>query len=286
MTNPSPLRTARYTAGFALAAAAMTAQAQARVGNICLELPSGAGIVKASISSGCLPTHPRYKGSFETLVDAETATISINGAFKPTKEARIATADCMGARTIEQEAEAAGPRRYSVVINGRFEGVLDASDTTYGMRAVKGCFSGRSKSQIRKPAVGTIYRREQFNEWIARPNGQTDDPLYTSSYATVGEAVAALLGGHPESGEGRPSAKITISKGQWDNRFFKPPTQRFTAVKIEEHGYLDDSVSGKRSFAALTQNSETGAWTIGKHWHQFMCARGKRAGQWSAQPCP
>lgn len=286
MTRTSPLKSARNSALLALAFAAMSAQAQARVGNICLELPAGASLVKASISSGCLPTHPGYEGSFQTVVDAETATISITGRFEPTSESRYATADCMGARTIEQESSAAGPRRYSVIINGTFEGVIDASDTTYGMRDVKECFESRNNVRIPKPSRGDAYNRQIFRDWIARPKGKINDPLYTTSYATVGEAVAALLGGHPASGEGRPSAEITISQGQWDNRFLKPPTRRFTAVKIEEHGYLDDSVSGKRTFAELTQNSETGTWKVGGHWHQFMCARGDRAGQWSAQPCP
>ena len=286
MTQNARYKCLRSAAVFAIASCAMTAQAQASVGNVCLELPAGAGIVKAEIASGCLPTSPGHEGAFQINVDASTATIAINGAYEPVREQLIGTMDCMGSQVIEQEAKAAGPRRYSVMINGRFSGVIDASDTTYGMRAVRECFADHSQVQGARPETLTVYKREMFRDWIARPKGKTTDPLYTSSYTTIGDAVAALLGNHPESMEGRPSAEITVSKGEWRGfQFRKPPRVRFMAIQIEEHGYLDDSISGKRTFAELRRNPQTGAWSIGGHWHQFMCARNERAGQWSGEPC-
>lgn len=270
----------------ALAASMMATQAQARVGQICLELPVGANTLKAEIASGCLPTSPRYEGAFDIQVDAATASIAINGSFTQIGEARIGTTDCMGARVLEQDTDAAGPRRYSVLVNGQYRGTLDASDTMFGMQAVRECFEGLNQIQQPRPERLTTYMREHFRDWIARPRGKTTDPLYTTNYATIGEAAAALLGTHPEGQEGRPSAEIIISKGQWRGRpFLKPPAVRFMAVRIEEHGYLDDSVSGKRTFAELKQHAQTGEWRIAGHWHQFMCARGERAGRWSAQLC-
>ena len=98
-----------------------------------------------------------------------SATIAIDGKYKQVGDARIGTADCMGSQVINQDTEAAGPRRYSVLINGQYRGVIDASDTRYGMRPIKECFAGRSQVQIRKPEVETVYLRQQFRDWIARP---------------------------------------------------------------------------------------------------------------------
>jgi hypothetical protein len=116
----------------ALAIGLVTTGANARPGQICLELPAGASVVKAEIASGCLSTSQGYKGEFEVSVDANTATIAINGEFKPTRHSPIGTTDCMGSRVISEEAEAAGPRRYSVLVNGAYRGVLDAADTGSG----------------------------------------------------------------------------------------------------------------------------------------------------------
>nr|WP_298930205.1 hypothetical protein [uncultured Erythrobacter sp.] len=282
-----PNKCLRHAAAFALSAVVLSAQAQAKVGTICLELPAGAGKVKAKISSGCLPTSPQHKGAFSIEVDAERAVIAVDGAFKPTREQRIGTADCMGSRTIEQDAEAAGPRRYSVVVNGEYRGILDASDTQFGMRAVKDCFAGNGQVQLRRPEAIASYRPASFKDWIGRSKDEPSNALYTNAYSTPAEAAAALLGNHPESMQGRPSAQISISKAKWQfGGFPKPPIPYFMAIQIEEHGYLDDSVSGKRTFAAVKQDPATGEWRIGRHWYQFMCARGERAGQWSGQPCP
>jgi hypothetical protein len=86
--------------------------------------------------------------------------------------------------------------------------------------------------------------------------------------------------------EGRPSAEITISRAKWRRLpWQKLSDYSFMAIQIEEHGYLDDSVSGKRLFASAKQHPQTGEWRVTGQWHQFMCARGERAGQWSAKPC-
>lgn len=279
----------RRLALLALGTAFISTQAHARVGHVCLELPAGAGIVKAEIGSGCLPTSPGYEGEFEIKVDGNSATISIDGAYEQVGDARIGTADCMGSQVINQDAEAAGPRRYSVLVNGVYRGVIDASETRYGMRPVKECFASRSQVQLPRPEVETMYLRQQFRDWIARPRAsgkQSNDPIYRANFASVAEAVAALLGGHPEAMEGRPSAKVTISRARWrGGPFAKPPAPEFMAVQIEEHGYLDDSVSGKRTFADVRPNRDGGGWRIVGHWHQWMCARGERAGQWSGKPC-
>lgn len=289
MFQRTHIKSLRCAAVFALAASALAAEAQARVGTICLDLPSGAGTVKASISSGCLPTSPQHKGAFDIAVDGDTATISIEGGFSPVREQRIGTADCMGSQTIEQDARAAGPRRYSVVVNGQYRGVLDASDTMFGRRAVSACFAGRSEVALARPEKVTTYVRSQFRGWIPRPKGKPAQPLYAARYATLGDAAAALLGNHPESFEGRPSAEVTISPARWRRMGLEKPPGRvnaFMAIQIEEHGFADDSVSGKRTFASAVPDEKRGGWRIDWHWHQFMCARGERSGQWTNEPCP
>ena len=283
-------RPLRRLALLAFGTAFITSQAHARLGEVCLELPAGAGIAKAEIASGCLPTSPDYEGDFEISVDAGTATIAINGAYTQVGDARIGTMDCMGSQIIEQEAKAAGPRRYSVVINGQYRGVIDASDTRYGMRPVRECFAGRGQVVNPRPELDTTYHRQQFSDWIEHPRGMGKprmDPVFRTRYATLADAAAALLGNHPEGMEGRPSVEVTISKAQWRGRpFTKAPARPFMAVEIEEHGYLDDSVSGKRTFAEIRPDAKSNGWRIVGRWHQYMCARGETAGQWVGKPCP
>ncbi len=282
MSHRTRRTVARSIALGALATSLMATQAQARVGQICLELPAGAGTLKAEIASGCLPTSPSYEGAFDVQVDAHTASITINGGFTQVGEAPIGTADCMGSRVLEQESEAAGPRRYSVIVNNRYVGALDASDTQFGMRAVRRCFAGRSQLQIPSSDTMTTYSKSHFSEWIAR-EGKKPAPI---AAPTLGELAAELLGNHPESDEGRPSAEIEIAPAQWQRRpGDKLADRSFMAIRIEEHGYLDDSVSGRRTFAAAHQDPQSGEWRVKGLWRQFMCARGERAGQWSGKPC-
>ena len=282
MTRNAHRSLARNITLGAMAASLMATQAHARVGQICLELPAGAGSLKAEIASGCLPTHPRYEGTFDVKVDAHTATISINGGYTQIGDSRIGTADCMGSRVMEKEAEAAGPRRYSVIVNDRFVGVLDASDTQFGMRAVRRCFAGRGQLKVASSDTMVTYAKSHFADWIAR-EGKKPEPI---TAPTLGGLAAKLLGNHPESREGRPSATISIGPAQWRREFAdKLADRRFMAIRIEEHGYLDDSVSGRRTFAEAHQHPQTGEWRVRGMWHQYMCARGERAGQWSGQPC-
>lgn len=275
----------------ALAIVALTAQAQARMGQVCLELPAGAGSLKTKIKSGCLPTFPKYKSAFDIGVDANTATIAINGGFEKIGDARIGTADCMGSRMVEKETTAAGPRRYSIIINDRFVGVLDASDAMSGMQAVQKCFAWPSQRTRPSPERVTTYRRSQFADWIeltpsktwGKPPSSKQPPITAD---TLGLLAAQLLGNHPESKEGRQNAQITFSPARWQReRFQKLADYSFMAIQIEEHGYLDDSISGRRTFAAAKQHPQTGQWRVSAHWQQYMCARGSKAGQWTSQGC-
>jgi len=287
----------RKAALTAFAASLLATQAQARVGQICLELPVGADVVKAKIASGCLPTSPGHKGAFEVDVDSETATIVINGAYKPVRKQRIGTADCMGRQIITQEAKAAGPRRYSVLVNGSYRGVIDASYTMVGLRAVQRCFPGAGQIQMAAPDRVTTYSRQQFKDWIGpgrgephgkgKPTKPSPTPILS---ATLGELAAKLLGPHPDTIEGTPSAEITISRARWrDGLSIRVPrgggARNFMAIQIEEHGYADDSVSGRRTFAMAQRDARSGEWRANEVWRQFMCSRGEKAGQWSGEPC-
>ncbi|NQX95661.1 MAG: hypothetical protein HRT64_12225 [Erythrobacter sp.] len=288
---PSPLT--RTVASGILVASLASAQAHARVGQICLELPAGASVVKAEIDSGCLPTSPGYEGDFEVTVDAKTATIAINGSYQPVGDQRIATADCMGSQVITQQAEAAGPRRYSVLVNGAYRGVIDATKTMQGFRAAQSCFADPSQVPIPSPDTMTTYHMWQFKDWISETSpapGKRVKPVPKTLRAeTLSTLAANLQGTHPESLEGRPSVRVTISPAQWQARPWdrsRGLDTRFMAIQIEEHGFADDSVSGRRTFASAKQEKTTGQWRARRVWRQYMCARGERAGQWTNQPCP
>ncbi len=280
-------RTRKLIAAITLVGAALSTPAHARLGQICLELPAGATVVKAEIGSGCIGSGRSYLEDFNIEVDAERALISIDGAFRPTRDVpRIGTADCMGSRVIEQEAEAAGPRRYSVVINGAYRGVLDASNTLSGASEVRECFAARSQVRLGQSAPLVVYAPHQFDEWISINEDNSHSVVLGNRYGTLAELAAALQSGYPESMEGSPSVEVRISPARWQrNRMLGRYGPPFMAIQIEEHGYLDDSVSGKRIFAAAKLDEASGAWQITDHWHQLMCARGSRAGQWTDQSC-
>lgn len=281
-------RTSGLIAAFTLFGAALSTPAHAKLGQICLELPAGANVVNAEIASGCIGSGRSYSGDFNIVVDAERAFISIAGEFRAAENSfHIGTADCMGSQLIEQEAEAAGPRRYSVVINGDYRGVLDASSNLAGAREVRQCFAAHSQLRLGQSAPLVTYAKYQFDDWIAAQENGSQSVVLGKSYSTLAELTAALQSGHPESMEGRPRVEVQISPALWqrDDRFNDRSRQPFMAILIEEHGYADDSVSGQRIFAAAQFNEQSGKWTLNDHWHQLMCARGARAGQWTDQPC-
>lgn len=281
-------RIRKLVTAITLVGAALSTPAHAKLGQICLELPAGANVVKAEISSGCISSGRDYSADFDIVVDGESALISIDGAFRaPENSFNIGTTDCMGSQIIEQEAEAAGPRRYSVVINGLYRGVLDASSNLAGAREVRQCFAARWQLRLGQSAPLATYAKYQFDDWIAAQENGSQSVVLGNSYGTLAELTAALQSGHPESMEGRPRVEVQISPALWQryNRFIDRSRQPFMAILIEEHGYADDSVSGKRIFAAAQFNEQSGKWTLNDHWHQLMCARGSRAGQWTDQPC-
>ncbi|WP_298463929.1 hypothetical protein [uncultured Erythrobacter sp.] len=265
-----------------LSGALAATQAQASVSKICLELPTGSKTLSAEIASGCLPTSPRHEGKFTLEVDQANAMIQIDGEFSQIGDQRIGTADCMGSQRLTLNAEAVEPRRYSIIFNGQYKGVFDVSDGA----GQSGCIG--QHGSVRGEADIEVLRRSTFEGWVAAELGE----LAELTAPSMGELVGQLLGNHPESMEGRGVADVRIGKARWQQRMeFKPgpgPGGRgaapFVAVRIEEHGYLDDSVSGRRVFAVVRQTQE-GGWTVTEQWQQWMCARGGRSGQWSGEPC-
>lgn len=275
------------SATFAIAASLVATGAQARIAKVCLDLPRGASTVTAKISSGCLPTHPQYKDAFNITVDPQTATINLTGGFEQIGNSRIGSADCMGSRTVEYSADAAGARRYSVIINSRYAGVLDASEAVTGTRGASECFAGNGRARGKGYDSPQRYSKRQFRDWIRRsgnPGVKTKSAAITGE--TLGDVAARLLGNHPEGTEGRQSAEITITPALWQREpAAKLTDRRFTAIQIEAHGFLDDSTSGQRIFASARQDARTGKWRTTNVWQQFMCRRGALAGQWSGKPC-
>ena len=280
-------RTRALITAITLVGAALSTPAHAKLGQICLEMPAGANVVKAEIASGCIGSGRSYRDDFNIVVDAERALISIDGEFRLMRDPpRIGTADCMGSRVIEQEAEAAGARRYSVMINGTYRGVLDASSSLRGARDVRECFAGRSQLRLGQSAPLTVYAPHQFGDWISAGEDSSHSEVIGNRYGSLAELAAALQSDHPESMEGQPSVVVRISPARWQrNRPIQRLGAPFMAIRVEEHGYSDDSVSGSRIFAAAKLDEASGTWQITDLWHQFMCARGSRAGQWTDQPC-
>lgn len=75
-------------------------------------------------------------------------------------------------------------------------------------------------------------------------------------------------------GEGRPGVVITIA----------PNADRVLEVRVEQTGFLDDSVAGGRSVYTVEHVAE-GGWQILTSTYHQMCYRGENR-DWTTQPCP
>ncbi|GMN04563.1 hypothetical protein [Erythrobacter sp. MTPC3] len=175
-------------------------------------------------------------------------------------------------------AEGIEARRYTLSYAGDHAGTVEFLEDAKPQK----CF-GTVRSKVRVQTQ-TIHAAD-FAGWRFDPEAPWN--------GWRGHSVAALLepliGGAPESLDGRPTIDIRMEKRSWGPSVADISTRTsrrtpFIAVWITRHGLADDSVTGDRYFVAATQGN--GGWKVDKLWSQQMCARGENAGQWTAAPCP
>lgn len=250
--------------------------AQARAMYVCPQLDSATGKLSVRVSTGCMTGMARYKDNTLALdVDQNHAMIKVTGdiTYHPI-ESPIVTGDCAGAKSITLEAANVEARRYSVSYDGVSLGLADLIENP----APKACLSVRSAADPNAyPTVDRSIYADWSQDMIAGwRDWRGSDPV---------SLMAPLLANHPEGEKGNPTLSFSFGKRHWVGIGYSlPPGRRpFLGVTIERQGFLDDSVAGDRYFAEL--RFEDGAWRIEHLWGQWLCARGHRAGQWSAELC-
>lgn len=267
---------------FAIAAAslAIIGQAQAahaRVAYICPKL-TGSDL-QVEMKSGCVSTSSTLtRNDLAIKVDQQHAMIVLSGNLTYESRSIRATADCMGSHTIPLSAQGIETRRYSVLFNDELVGIADfLSDP-----APKECLIASGGGSLKEESLVNL---ASYSDWNDNPFDGWENWRSSSVIDLLGPA----LSGFPEEMEGRTSSEISIEKQHWTRRSFTTnrttSNEPFIGVSITQHGYLDDSVSGGRFFAAARQD-EDGEWKLERFWTQNMCARGPNAGQWTADSCP
>ena len=273
-----PARAASIAAGAFLAV--QPGMAQAAVSRICAELDHTSKTLLVRIGSGCMTGMARFKDhDLQVVVDQQRAHIGITGdiRFHPIGS-RGVTADCGGAQSFTLASEGVEPRRYTLSYAGDYLGVADFLEDA----EAKECFgTARSKIRVKIQPLS----KGAFADW--RFDAEAQWRGWRSNSVTA--LLEPLLGGAPESLEGRPEIDIRMEKRSWrpapaDIRGRPSARTPFIAVWITRHGLADDSVTGDRYFVAAIQGDD--GWKVDNLWSQQMCARGENAGQWTAASCP
>ncbi|MGB3472444.1 MAG: hypothetical protein WBA51_16640 [Erythrobacter sp.] len=254
--------------------------AQAAVSHICPELDPSSKTLSVRIGSGCMTGMARFRDhDLQVKVDQHRAHISVTGdiRFHPIG-GRVVTADCGGAKSFTLSSEGIEPRRYTLSYAGNYVGVADFLADAKPQE----CFGTmQEKVGVQTQSLSTgefadwrFDLEEQWNGW--RGNSVT-------------ALLEPLLGGAPQSLEGRPEIDVRMEKRMWHPSAAGMSTWAgartpFIAVWITRHGLADDSVTGDRYFVAAVQGDD--GWRVDKVWSQQMCARGENAGQWTGASCP
>ncbi len=263
----------------AIGLAMQASAAQARVSFICPTYDRASQTLSVRIGTGCMSTSSRMRDqNLQLAVDQHRAMISISGGITfHRNENRIGTADCMGAQNFTLTQSGVEPRRYTIAYRDNVSATYDLLTET---KAADECLWTRRTK--RGPLTDSI-QAAQFNEW----NFDGDGTWREWSGDSVMALLEPILGNHPEGMEGKPEVSISLKKAHWLPSMTKFPrfaSGEFIAVRIERHGFLDDSVAGDRYFAAVKQTDN--GWKVDALWQQNMCARGTFAGQWTQTPCP
>ncbi|MEL7173638.1 MAG: hypothetical protein AAFN05_11840 [Pseudomonadota bacterium] len=215
-----------------------------------------------TLSTGCLSSSfQRLDGSPAVVVDEESATILIEGGFRyNTPAGGVATTDCGGGVIEQMAVESLSARRYRVLADGAYQGVLDLTTEAQACTAPEGA-----------PAIDPA---ELERDWKG-----TDRPRWGKLIAPrIVDLLPRLVRDFPANIEGRPTVTVEIARS---------PSEGDSGPRLEVHatgtGYPDDSVTGVRF--VLFASPHPDGWRMDELWRQNLCARGERAGQWTAERC-
>ncbi len=214
--------------------------------------------------SGCMSSGFRYLGNdISFRIDENTATISGSGKItykNPTQP--VMTADCGGATQFKFSLPNVERRRYSLIINGKYRGIVDFTKSTDPVVL-------DVPSRNRKNGFGTKARLAASYAPVSLANWKP------RTAPSVLDLLRPITSTHPETLEGRPEMALTMRRDLNADSLM---------VRITNTGYLDDSVSGEKFAAIITRNAE--GWYLDSLWRQNLCARGKNAGKWIKKACP
>ncbi len=216
--------------------------------------------IEITVSTGCISSSLRHMGNnINFSIDEERALITGTGyfAYGRLSKSKFAKADCMGAAKQTFKLPNVEQRRYTVIVNGKYRGVLDFTR------------SGKPPRLTTKSNKTNLSSKTKINNTYAPVNLENWTPRNADS---VMELFHPITKGHPESLEGRPEMEISMRTGP-----------NSVTVNITSYGYLDDSVAGGKYRGVVTRKD--GRWYLDSLWQQNLCARGKKAGQWSKTPC-
>ncbi len=218
--------------------------------------------IELTANTGCMSSTLRHLGNnirFE--VDEGRALITGTGWFTyKASKLGIGSADCNGAAKQIITVPNVDARRYSVLINGKYRGVLDFTRSSKPARLTDLWAATRKSDFLTRMQLTNTYASVNLDNWASR------------NAASVMDLFRPITKGHPESLEGRPEMEVSMSGGP-----------NAITVKITNYGYLDDSVAGGRYYGVVTRKGSN--WYLDSLWQQNLCARGKNAGQWIKGPC-
>lgn len=247
--------------GLSLAAAG---PAMASAYTICSELDGRAKQTVITIDNHCISSSQKYEGNtFKIDIDQQAALITITGDYRyKAPLSRIGTTDCANAKLLTFRQPGHAMRRFGVILNGRFRGYVDHTQSRARRCAQHHRF--REKGGLFTPAALTQrgFAKVDLSSWQPR-----------SAPSLLG-ALGALVANHPEAIEGRPTMQIDMAPSADSSMMI---------VEVTQHGLLDDSVSGQRHVAHVKQGPK--GWHLVGLWQQSMCARGRLAGQWTGGRC-
>ncbi len=211
--------------------------------------------------SGCMSSGLRYlRNNVSFEINENTALITGSGKITYKNPTNLAmTTDCGGATQFKFSLPNVERRRYRVVINGNFRGIVDFTKSTspvvLDIPPPKKSFGGKMR-------LSASYAPVSLAHWKSR------------TAASVLDLFRPITKNHPEALEGRPEMALTIRRGFIANTL---------TVRITNLGYLDDSLTGEKFVAIVTRNAE--GWYLENLWRQYLCARGKNAGKWVKTSC-
>ncbi len=224
----------------------------------------GTRSIEVTAHTGCMSSSLRPLGNnIRFQVDEERALITGTGYFTYKRsKSRIAKTDCMGASKQTIILPNVEQRRYTVVVNGKYRGVLDFTRSAKPPRLTTTTTKLGNSGFMAKMQLRNTYASVNLDNWTTR------------NAASVIDLFRPITNAHPVSLEGRPEMKISIRRNTADNSL---------TVRITNLGYMDDAVSGEKYSGLVTRTANS--WHLKSLWKQSLCARGPKAGQWTKGNC-